>query len=177
MDGVYAGAGQCYTCHRGGLSAKGEAANLDAIASLPSVFQGAFSLSDVDENAKAKCARCHYGYANYAIDSKRVGASKTSDFPHSSEGDIKLLGGFTLTGDKPYEQNAVSATEGTDFTYSEDDLRKISCGRCHVVRDAQDYEGTGVQFIRSYHVLDHLFDGWLFDLNLDGTLFSPGANR
>ena len=189
MVGAYTGTAQCYTCHRAGLSVRGVAVDLDAINTLPLQYHDAFVATDnmtlIDADSKAKCARCHYGFANYAIDINRDRAGKKADFPHSSANDIKLLGDFTLDGADPYELSSIS----TDLDWSPireqpsvqgNEFRSKVCGRCHVADDRDDVASQPwITFGFSYkynHDARSSGDGWSSDLPFGGNiLFSPGT--
>ena len=69
------GPGQCFTCHRAGLSVKPAAPAYDA--------------------GRASCERCHYGTGSFATDPARL--DPAGDFPHSADdGSAFLLGAWTM---------------------------------------------------------------------------------
>lgn len=75
LDSAFNGAGQCFTCHRGGLSSAPTTAAYDP--------------------GSAACERCHYGSGAFAVDPQREAGS---DFPHSGEtSGVALLGAWTFT--------------------------------------------------------------------------------
>ena len=161
--GVYTGAAQCYTCHRGGLTADGTCDPV-ALDGVSGIFADAFINS-----GKTKCARCHYGYANYAVDANRL--ASIADFPHSSAGDIKLLGDFSLDAGDPYRSGAIASHAGLR-TMDTQQLRASACGRCHV----DNVKDSGTLFDLSYHSISHAYPpGWLLNLPLGDILHSPGV--
>ena len=177
MQGAYSsmsGSMECYSCHRGGLSAEG---GTPATAGT----------------SVEKCARCHFGYEDYANDAKRLasGAKPNGDFPHSATGARALLGDFILDGTDPYAIDPIPS--GTDDlggkTVNEtlrgwsdtNEFRTLICGRCHAYKDSDTSGGPGdeawVEFERSYHTPAHRFpDEWLLRPQLGPRdLFSPGV--
>ncbi|PKQ16061.1 MAG: hypothetical protein CVT67_06390 [Actinobacteria bacterium HGW-Actinobacteria-7] len=87
LVGAYNGPGQCYTCHRGGLSA----APTDAAY----------------EPDQTECELCHYGTGSYAVDSAR----SASDFPHSAEtSGAYMLGAWTVGAGGDVEPAEVTAS-------------------------------------------------------------------
>ncbi|HEY3318395.1 MAG TPA: hypothetical protein VGK50_08240 [Coriobacteriia bacterium] len=98
------GPGQCYTCHRGGLSP--EPASPDYAPS------------------KAPCERCHYGTGSFASDPTRAPGS-TSDWPHSAEASAAyMLGAWTV--------DASGSVVATSVTQEPAVIRQEVCRRCHV---------------------------------------------
>lgn len=75
MEGAGNGPGQCYTCHRSGLSAEPTA----------TAYAG----------ADAQCQTCHYGTGSFATDPFRATVGG-SDWPHSAEASSAyMLGAWT----------------------------------------------------------------------------------
>jgi len=180
MTGVYTGAAQCYTCHRGGLeyeyAGTGDAANRMVLSGiLPKPYPDDPHRShitypvrvtgdDDSEIERVKCARCHYGFVNYAADQNRF--DKVADWPHASAADLFLLGNWSLDGGEPYIDSENPAHNpfvapldppmGT-IAPGTSALRAVACGRCHPTQQTDD-EPHGVFFLRSYHLGLHTFD-------------------
>lgn len=136
--GVGAGALQCYTCHRGGgLSAETvpNAATLTQLKNMKYVV-----------SSDAKCSLCHYGTANYATDPAVING--TSDWPHSSIGDVDLLGAWTVD----FANVALPVSKSTTITTP--DTQEFVCGRCHPM---ESKIGSTITFNRSIHVLTHSY--------------------
>jgi len=171
----YTGSMECYSCHRAGLSPEG-VADSTQLAKLSPAQQEAFT-----DPEKAKCARCHYGYMNYAVDEVRFDAQRSSDFPHSGIGSNALLSDFTIDGADPYKVDAITYPQ--DFWHTDElgngihSYRKNICGRCHAFKagDSNDgsYQDDWVEFYRSIHELEHQLPGWPFNPWLHNTLHSP----
>lgn len=168
----YTGSMECYSCHRAGLSADGSA-NVAELNKLSPAQQDVFT-----DPEKAKCARCHYGYVNYAVDAVRLDDSRNSDFPHTGIGAPKLLGDFTIDGTDPYKNEAI--TEPIELGTGLNNLRLNICGRCHAFKDSGGPDATHtndwIEFSRSYHIGDHEFTNWTFNPILgNDILYSPGS--
>ncbi|MCL2491455.1 MAG: hypothetical protein FWE87_01725 [Coriobacteriia bacterium] len=189
MQGLYAdktGAMECYTCHRAGLSPRGEALDATAINTLPAKYQDAFTVGNVDLHPEARCARCHYGFANYAIDKERLAVGGDSDFPHSATGPRALLGDYLLADSaEPYDHAIITGQavlDALNTTTNVNSFRAGMCGRCHVVNDMGATGGKDdknwIEFTRSYHWLEHAFSSeWQLTPALGTSdLHSPGVN-
>jgi hypothetical protein len=88
MIGASNGPGQCYSCHRAGLT--------------PVPATSYYSAE------KTACERCHYGTGSYAVDPLRL--SGASDFPHSGEtSGAALLGAWTIDAFGSVEPTVVTA--------------------------------------------------------------------
>ena len=136
--GVGAGALQCYTCHRGG------GLNAETVPSTASLAQ--LKSMGYNVNSDAKCSLCHYGTANFATDPAVLDG--TSDWPHSSVGDVDLLGAWTV------DFTNVSAPVSKSTTITTPDTQEFVCGRCHPM---ESKIGTTITFSRSLHVLTHSY--------------------
>jgi hypothetical protein len=184
---VATGANDCYTCHRAGLTVKGEIEDYATSLTLPFKYQDTFQYQmyayqgNIDNHYPAQCSRCHYGTANYAIDKNRVGTNQTADFPHSSANDRKLMGDFTLDASDPYDPNAVTTSlDWSQLAMTDNGLRTAYCGRCHIPNDSGlsgGFEnGPWVEFFISEHEMAHLVpSGWMLNPILGGDLYSPGV--
>jgi len=122
VSGMSVGVPQCYTCHRGGLSQKGAGDTLstEQINQLASL---GYTLPT--DNS---CAICHYGTADFATDSRMLDGS--SDWPHSSAGDVSLLGNWTVDFSNLSNLQTPPGTS-QDKTLIEDNVQTDFCGRCH----------------------------------------------
>ncbi|MCL2818138.1 MAG: hypothetical protein FWD41_00155 [Actinomycetia bacterium] len=196
----YTGSMECYSCHRGGLSSRGEAL---VGAPLPPGYESALKPGaqdwQIDVDPKAQCARCHYGFANYAVDKVRL---TTGDFPHSFNGARGHLGNFMIADSAdPYgeatQQNPIDELSNNPYNVinlsskqqwappnqvvtitSDNVFREGFCGRCHVVDEFIDgIEGNQIRFIKSYHWLQHSMPSyWMFTPLMDpGVWHSPGV--
>jgi len=135
LKGIYSGSGQCYSCHRGdllapdastasGVNAVASTAELASFRSLGYYPLAANSLAEQDHNLE--CSACHFGTADYAF-AKALG----SDWPHMSNGDVKILG----------------SNDDAGYTVASD-----ACARCHV----SDENEAGLLWI-SQHYIDHTY--------------------
>ncbi len=97
--GANNGPGQCYSCHRAGLS--------------PEPADAAY------DSGSVQCEKCHYGTGSYAVDPERTSASG-ADFPHSAEtSGTKMLGAWAI--------GASGSVEPTQITQSNLDLVCLRC--------------------------------------------------
>lgn len=185
MSGVYNGPTQCYTCHRGGLEPAPTGlnpANADEnalLTKMPLADDGngpLYSVNSATDAAKLRCGVCHYGTANYATDTNRLGfadAPVDSDFPHSSINDIAMLGNWTIDASNPYDSQVPNKIAVTQMQITEQNYQRYVCGRCHPTTD-------GVTFEFSLHQGQHTFNvnspSWetTGTTGTLGSFFSPG---
>jgi hypothetical protein len=150
MNGVYSGPTQCYSCHRGNLSASPESQGLAADVNLDaSVRQKLIDLgylpgaNDAERDDNRICSRCHYGTADYVLD--RI-LNTASDWPHSTDAGTNMLGNFA------YESATTTATVQAVPTGDVAQPRKYVCQRCHLA-DATHPSSMTI----SYHKPAHTF--------------------
>ena len=137
--GIGMGATQCYTCHRGGLSAE--------VAPLNNAGVNQLSAMGYTAAGEASCSLCHYGTADFANDPANLDG--TSDWPHSSVGDEALLGNWTVDQTDP--QDPILKP---NVTITADIVRPAICSRCHPV---ESKNGTDLTFFSSGHMLTHSY--------------------
>jgi len=160
MAGIGTGALQCYTCHRGG--------GLSAIVPTPDKETAdtltALGYTPAKTDADAACSLCHYGTADFATDPANLNG--TSDWPHSSKGDVSMLGNWTTDFTDASNPTTATASGGR---ITADNAQEMTCGRCHPVVSKTT---TDITFTVTPH--NHSFVG---TANTLGTLLggmSPG---
>ena len=141
MTGTGMGALQCYTCHRGGgLSAEVPAPDAQTAAELTAL--------GYTPPTNATCSLCHYGTADFATDPANLNG--TSDWPHSSAGDVDLLGGWTVN----FADLSTPAAQAVTGGVTKANAQETVCGRCHPV--ASKTSAT-ITFNLSPHGLTHSY--------------------
>ena len=191
IEGMYAGPGQCYTCHRGGLGSyetstttfspvpRGldpyvplEAALLAKVEhSLDGEHYQYVQNAYLDAN-EITCSRCHYGTASFAADTARLYG--VADWPHTSSGDYKLLGNWSLQPNEFHAGDVELVHIGED---EKTNWQTYLCGRCHIL---QSKSGDTRVWQRARYPKMHVDMTTFTNLTKDtegllGTFFSPGT--
>ncbi len=151
MTGVGMGAAQCYTCHRGGLSAQvtpdaTQAAKLEDLGYKPGT-----------NSDDTKCSICHYGTADFASDPTVI--NQTSDWPHTSMNSVSLLGNWSVEQGADWSSNPLANATVNDVTTSTVTVtvankNTVVCGRCHVITSTASGKN---HYTISNHVLSHTY--------------------
>jgi len=149
-QGVGMGALQCYTCHRGGdLSPVVTATDIDAVTGLRTTLTSDLKY-DPPTSDDQNCSLCHYGTADFASDPQRLAG--LSNWPHSSKGDVALLGAWTVVFDADTGQ--ATGAQATPVTWTT--KQELVCGRCHPV-DKSASDVLYMAFATSPHSTGHTF--------------------
>ncbi|MCL2324092.1 MAG: hypothetical protein FWC48_00740 [Actinomycetia bacterium] len=165
LVGVGTGPLQCYTCHRGGGLSPAVKTGSDAAPSLQLGKLG------YEQMTSASCSICHYGTASYAVDPARLNG--TSDWPHSSTGDVALLGNWTV------DQSDLYNPTPKRITITTANRQEMLCNRCHPV---DSKASTSITFIWAIHAYTHgyptnpLTGSWETSTTVGtlGSTYSPG---
>ncbi len=165
MRGIGMGSLQCYTCHRGG----GLSAETLLITDATTLAQ--LNTLGYAQKADASCSICHYGTADFALDSAVL--DRSSDWPHSSKNDVALLGSWTidLSGTDPAA--TYKDDKGAPLKITAANSQELVCGRCHPVSSK---DATQIIFALSPHSLSHVYPTNALGLFMtSGTLGSTEA--
>ena len=123
------------------------------------------------DTVEIACSRCHYGTASFAADTARLYG--VADWPHSSGGDYKMLGNWSLD---PAEFHAgdVDLIE-IPGGMTENNWQRYLCGRCHIALNEEGTLFTRARY-QEMHVDLTAFTNLATDTaGLFGTFFSPGV--